>query len=166
MEDIVIHETKTNLRYNLGMFGKKQTKEPTEKQKIGEIGENLACEYLQKNGYKILDRNYSRKWGELDIVAKKGNIVHFVEVKTVSRRLDEASQGINNRVTHVTNDDSYRAEDNMHPWKLKRLGRAVQSYLLEKDISDDLDWQFDVVTVQIDTERGLHKISLVDDIVL
>lgn len=166
MEIIVIHETKLGLRYNLGMFGKKQTKEPTEKQKIGEIGENLACEYLQKNGYKILDRNYSRKWGELDIVARKGNIVHFVEVKAVSRHLEEGNQGINHLVTHVTNDDSYRAEDNMHPWKLKRLGRAVQSYLLEKDISDDLDWQFDVVAVQIDTERGLHKISLVDDIVL
>lgn len=157
MENIVIHETKTNLRYNLGMFGKKQTKEPTEKQKIGEIGENLACEYLQKNGYKILDRNYSRKWGELDIVAKKGNTLHFVEVKSVSRQLDG--------VIHVTND-SYRAEDNMHPWKLKRLGRAVQSYLLEKDISDDLDWQFDVVTVQIDIERGLSRISLIDDLVL
>lgn len=163
---IVIHETKRCLGYNLGMFGKKQTKEPTEKQKIGEIGENLACEYLQKNGYKILDRNYSRKWGELDIVARKGNIVHFVEVKSVSRHLYD-------NVIHETfdagmtqNNDSYRAEDNMHPWKLKRLGRAVQSYLLEKDISDDLDWQFDVVTVQIDTEKRLHKISLVDDLVL
>lgn len=165
MEDIVIHETKTNLRYNLGMFGKKQTKEPTEKQKIGEIGENLACEYLQKNGYKILDRNYSRKWGELDIVARKGNIIHFVEVKSVSRLIGGSADEADSYVTRGTQDE-YRAEDNMHPWKLKRLGRAVQSYLLEKDISDNLDWQFDVVTVQIDTERGLHKISLVDDIVL
>lgn len=166
MDNIVIHETKSSLMYNLGMFGKKQTKEPTEKQKIGEIGENLACEYLQKNGYKILDRNYSRKWGELDIVARKGNIIHFVEVKSVSRHLGGDTNNTNNSVTHVTGNDSYRAEDNMHPWKLKRLGRAVQSYLLEKDISDDLDWQFDVVTVQIDTEKGLHKISLVDDLVL
>lgn len=177
MDNIVIHETKSSLMYNLGMFGKKQTKEPTEKQKIGEIGENLACEYLQKNGYKILDRNYSRKWGELDIVSRKGNIIHFVEVKSVSRHLGGDTNNTNNSVTHVTpvveqsslrgrQNDSYRAEDNMHPWKLKRLGRAVQSYLLEKDISDDLDWQFDVVTVQIDTERGLHKISLVDDLVL
>jgi len=140
------------------MFNKKLPKEPTEKQKIGKIGENCACEYLEKNGYKIVDRNYLRKWGELDIVAKKGNKIHFVEVKSVSR------ETINN-VTHET-EDGYRPEDNMHPWKLKRLGRAVQSYILDKDVSDDIDWQFDVVTVYIDMGRRLSKVFLLEDVVL
>lgn len=139
------------------MFGKKEHKEPTEKQKIGKIGEDLANKWLISSGYEILDRNYSKKWGELDIVAKKGKVIHFVEVKSVSRDLSE-------NVTHVT--DSYRPEDNMHPWKLKRLGRAIQSYLLDKDISDDLDWQFDVVTVLVDVNRGLSKISIIEDVVL
>ena len=133
--------------------------EPTEKQYIGKMGENYACEYLEKNGYTIVDRNYLRKWGELDIVARKANVIHFVEVKSVSRNFSE------DNVIRETND-SYRAEDNMHPWKLKRLGRIVQSYLLDKDISDDLDWQFDVVTVYIDLNRGLHKVFILDDLVL
>jgi putative endonuclease len=134
-------------------------KEPTEKQKIGILGEGYASEYLKRNGYKIMDRNYLRKWGELDIVAQKERKIHFVEVKSVSREMS------GDNVIHETND-SYRAEDNMHPWKLKRLGRVIQSYLIDKDISDDIDWQFDVITVYIDLNKGLHKVFLLEDVVL
>ena len=150
------------------MFGKKESKAPTEKQKIGQIGEDCACEWLVKNGYKVIERNYLRKWGEIDIIAKKGNKIHFIEVKSVSRpirsedtlRALATSNGINEM------NDSYRAEDNMHPWKLKRLGRVVQSYLLEKNTSDDIDWQFDVVTVYIDMNKRLSKVFLLEDLVL
>lgn len=141
------------------MINRKPPKEPTEKQKIGRIGEDCACQYLKKLGYVILDRNYLKKWGELDIVAKKGNMVHFIEVKSVSRQISGKD------VIRETND-SYRAEDNMHPWKLKRLGRAVQSYLLDKDISDDIEWQFDVATVYVDMNKRLSKVFLLEDIVL
>ena len=139
------------------MFNKKFTKEPTEKQKIGQMGEDCACEYLEKNGYKIIDRNFLKKWGEIDIIAKKGKKIHFAEVKSVSSDLSN--------VTHVTND-SYRAEDNMHPWKLQRLARTIQSYLLDKDIPDDVDWQFDLVTVYIDMDKRLSRVFLLEDIVL
>ncbi len=144
------------------MYGKNFSKEPTEKQKIGKIGEDCACEYLEKNGYKVLDRNYSRKWGELDIVAKKDKKIHFVEVKSVSRVISDSRD---NFISSQINDN-YRPEDNMHPWKLKRLGRAIQSYLLEKDISDDIDWQFDMVTVYIDMSHKRHEVFMLEDIVL
>jgi len=125
-------------------------KKPTEKQIVGRVGENFACEYLKKLGYKIIDRNYLKKWGEIDIVAKKGNNIHFLEVKTVTR---------------VTNS-YYRPEDNVHSWKLQRLGRVIQSYLLDKDISDNIEWQFDVVTVYLDADKGLVKIEIIDNLVL
>jgi putative endonuclease len=48
----------------------------------GNKGETLAAEYLAKKGYKILQRNYRSKWGEVDIIAKTKDIVVFVEVKT------------------------------------------------------------------------------------
>lgn len=48
----------------------------------GNEGERLAAEHLQVKGYKILQKNYRSKWGEIDIVAKIDNIVVFVEVKT------------------------------------------------------------------------------------
>ena len=140
------------------MFNKKFVKEPTEKQKIGQIGEDYACEYLKRNGYKVIDRNYLKKWGEIDIIASKAKKLHFVEVKSVSRE-------INDNIVHETKD-SYRAEDNIHPWKLKRLGRAIQSYLLEKDISDDTEWQFDIITVHIDIIKKTHLVFLIEDIVL
>ena len=139
------------------MYNKKFTKEPTNKQKIGQVGEDSACKYLESNGYRILDRNYLKKWGEIDIIAMKDKRIHFVEVKSVTRS--------ENIVTHVTND-LYRAEDNMHPWKLKRLGRAVQSYLLDRNVSDETEWQFDVVTVEMDESRKPLKVILLEDIVL
>ncbi|MBA3733330.1 YraN family protein [Patescibacteria group bacterium] len=141
------------------MINNKIPKPPTEKQIIGRKGEDLACEYLLKEGFSIADRNYNRKWGELDIVAKKGKKIHFVEVKSVTREISD------NNVIHETKE-GYRPEDNMHPWKLQRLGRAVQSYLLEKDIPDNVDWQFDVVTVYIDENKRLHKVFMLADIVL
>lgn len=140
----------------------KTPKEPTEKQKIGRIGEDFACKFLEKNGYKIVQKNYLRKWGEIDIIVTKDKKIHFVEVKSVSREIDFAQEG---NVIRETND-SYRPEDNIHPWKLQRLGRAIQSYLLEKDISDDVDWQFDVVTVYINTTKNLHCVFLLEDVVL
>ena len=49
---------------------------------IGKIGENIACDYLIKNGYKIICRNYRNRFGEIDIIASFKNEVVFVEVKT------------------------------------------------------------------------------------
>lgn len=133
------------------MFNKNFLKEPTDKQKIGKMGEDLTTEYLYGIGYTIIERNYLKKWGEIDIVTKKGKIIHFIEVKSV---------------THVTDIGGYRPEENMHPWKLQRLARAVQSYLLDRNVSDETEWQFDLVTVRIDTDKGLHKIEVLEDIVL
>jgi|SRR3989344_6165432 len=153
------------------MFNKKSPKSPTEKQIIGKIGEDSACDYLKNRGYLIVERNYLKKWGELDIVAKKDKKIHFVEVKTVSRNL------LNQNVIRETpvveqnsvlsrQNDGYRPEDNIHPWKLQRLGRAIQSYLLDRDIPDEVDWQFDVVTVYLDMNKKLSNVFLLEDVVL
>ena len=135
-------------------------KKPTDKQIIGKIGEDNACEYLRKKGYQIIDRNYLKKWGEIDIVAKNDKKLHFVEVKSVTQVTPSGVLSINRA------NDSYRPEDNMHPWKLQRLSRVIQSYLLDKDVSDDTDWQFDVVTVYLDTNKRLLKINFLEDVVL
>jgi putative endonuclease len=51
------------------------------RQHIGRAGENLAAEHLVRRGYKILERNYRTRWGELDIVAFDGHTLVFCEVK-------------------------------------------------------------------------------------
>ena len=118
----------------------------SKKRQFGNIGENVACVYLEKHGYTILERNYLRKWGEIDIVAQKGAITHFVEVKSVS------------------SETLYRPEENVHPAKLRRLARAIQTYILEKNI--DGDWQLDIVMVRIDETARQAKVEILENIVI
>ncbi len=125
----------------------------TEKRKLGDIGENIACDFLKRRGFEIVERNYLRKWGEIDIVAKKSGIIRFIEVKSVS-----------GKVSGVTAKDNYRPEDNMHPWKLKRLSRVMQTYLLEKKL--DCDWQLDLVTVQIDQENRKARVEMIENVII
>ena len=54
------------------------------KKETGSVGENIATEYLVKNGYKILHTNWTCRWGELDIIAQKKQNLAFFEVKTRS----------------------------------------------------------------------------------
>ncbi|MFA6586292.1 MAG: YraN family protein [Candidatus Paceibacterota bacterium] len=130
----------------------------SETQKIGEIGENIATKFLMKHGFLILDRNYTKKWGEIDIIAEKANKLYFVEVKSVSRETL-------NTVTHETLDN-YHPEDNMHPWKLKRMSRTIQTYLLNKNIDEEKEWQVDLLVVFLDIKNRKAKVKVVSDIIL
>ena len=132
----------------------------TEKQKVGEIGENIAVKHLVKHKYKILDRNYRKKWGEIDIIAKKNNVFHFIEVKSVSCETWKYEK-IN--VSQETFGD-YQPEENVHPWKIKRLKRAIQSYLIEKNVSGETEWQLDIMAVFIDFSKKRAKIRITEDI--
>ena len=127
-------------------------------QKIGEIGENLAKRFLVKRNFSILDCNYTKKWGEIDIIAEKNNKIYFIEVKSMSRSdLDIDTHEI---------ESGHRPEDNMHPWKLKRLSRTIQTYLLSQEIPDEKEWQVDLLLVFLDLEGKKAKIKVVKDIIL
>ncbi len=128
----------------------------TQKQYIGRMGEGVACRFLVKKGYSVIGRNYRRKWGEIDVIVKKGEKIHFVEVKTVSCE--------NVRTfSHETLLDSYRPEDNVHPWKVKRLHRVIQSYLAEHNM-DEMDWQLDVVAVFLDITSREARVQSIENI--
>jgi len=127
-------------------------------QKIGEIGENIAIRFLMKHNFSILDRNYTKKWGEIDIIAEKGNKLYFIEVKSVSRITLE-------NVTYETLDQ-YKPEDNMHPWKMKRMARTIQTYLLSKKVPDEKEWQVDLLVVFLDLKDKKAKIKVVENIIL
>ncbi|BCZ17336.1 YraN family protein [Helicobacter sp. NHP19-003] len=76
----------------------------------GQLAENLACQYLQKQGCSIVCRNFYSSFGEIDIVALKGGVLHFVEVK--SRRQDEPLYAIT-------------------PHKLKKIQQTIDVYFQE-----------------------------------
>ncbi len=129
-------------------------------QKIGELGEDVACKYLEKHGFAVLERNYTKKWGEIDIIANKEGKLYFIEVKSVSRDLDHLNSAVEN-VTRGT----FRPEENMHPWKMKRLARTVSTYLIHKRIGNT-PWQFDLLVVCIDMSKRLARVKVVENVIL
>lgn len=130
----------------------------TVKQKIGELGENVAVKHFVKHSFTILDRNYRKKWGEIDIVAKKDNILHFIEVKTVSYPPAMTSSGEVGR-------GETNPEENVHFWKQKRLNRAIQTYLAEKNVSCETEWQIDIVAVFLNFKTRRAKIRVTENII-
>ncbi len=139
-------------------------------QKIGELGEDVACKYLEKQGFLIKERNYTKKWGEIDIIATKEGKLYFVEVKSVSRDSDNidvksddvtpaTAEGLAGR--HAT----FRPEENMHPWKMKRLSRTVGTYLIHNRIGNT-PWQFDLLVVYLDMNKRTAKVKVINNVIL
>ena len=126
-------------------------------QKMGEIGENVAAQYLERKGFLIKERNYTKKWGEIDIIAQKDETLFFVEVKSKS----VSDLGI----VDQSNETTGRPEDNMHPWKLRRLSRTIQTYLIHKRIGNT-PWQFDLLVVYLDIEKRKARVRKVENIIL
>lgn len=118
---------------------------------FGNIGEKLACQFLMKRGFKIVAQNYLKPWGEIDIVTTRDRVYHFIEVKTVKVTLGEVTQ------------ETFRPEENVHPKKLERMYRTIETYIAERGI--DADWQIDVVTVKIDQEQKRAQIEIIENIV-
>lgn len=112
-----------------------------ETKRIGDFGEDIAGKYLQDKGYQILDRNYSFRLpgdlqrGEIDIVAKKGDVISFIEVKTL-----EGPYFIG-------------PEEKVNFAKQKKLRITAESWLLKKKIPLNSKWQVDVIAIEIDSGK-------------
>lgn len=102
---------------------------------VGKGGEEVACQFLERRGYHVIERNYRRKWGEIDIIAEKGGVVRFVEVKAVSRE----------KMPDVSREMDYRPEELVHHSKLRKVARTAALYMEEK--RDNREYQIDVVGV-------------------
>lgn len=98
------------------------------KQQKGRIGEDVAVSYLEKKGYRILQRNYRFEHGEIDIIVEDGNILVFVEVK--ARRSKEFGE----------------PEDSVTTRKREKIRSTANGYLFENNI-DDKECRFDVVAI-------------------
>lgn len=109
-------------------------------QKIGQIGENIACKYLQNKGFSILERNFTLKCGEIDIIANRGEELRFIEVKTVTR------------ATNLIGKSEFRPEDGIHHQKMQRLARVCLVYADMKKLGDKIPWQIDVLAIEYDVE--------------
>lgn len=111
----------------------------------GDYGETLACECLKRQGYKILERNYRIRGGEIDIVAKDKDYLVFVEVKT--------------RYSHKYGLPS----ESMTPWKIRSLLKTAQFYLLRIDWGNG-PYRLDFVSVDFADDRDNPKLELIKNI--
>jgi putative endonuclease len=108
-------------------------------QMVGKVGEDIACRFLEQKGFTVIERNYTKPWGEIDVVTVKDNAVHFIEVKTIA--------------THNGDTPWVRPAENMTPSKMKKCERAAESYVLEKKVVGE--WFYDAVFVTLD--EGVKK---------
>lgn len=110
--------------------------------KIGNWGEKIAENYLKKQGYQILEKNFVFKIpghpqkGEIDIVAKKEETICFVEVKTLKNPKIKISP-----------------EEKINFSKKKKLIKTAESWLIKNKIPLNSKWQIDVITIKFDSNE-------------
>ncbi len=138
---------------------------------MGNLGEDIAEKYLRNKGFIILERNYLRKWGEIDIVTRGTGLewknsdvsyetsekVHFVEVKSVSY---ETKEELAWAVTHET----WRPEEMVHFHKMKQIRKVVESWLIENNWEGDI--QIDVIAVRIVSREKYATVKYIPNIIL
>lgn len=103
---------------------------------IGNLGESAVCDFLVRNGYKILKRNFTVRGGEIDIIAEKNGTIAFVEVKTRKEgSLTEAEQAIT-------------------AGKKRHIIRTAEIFL--EKLNEPRNCRFDVAAVQVSDRKVTH----------
>jgi putative endonuclease len=118
-------------------------------QKTGELGESVAVRYLEAHGYDIVERNYTKPCGEIDIVAAKEGMVHFIEVK---------AQKVSVHPATVT------PAENLHTRKAAKLRKVIALYMREKQ--PRTSWQFDLAQVYLNTDTRRARVVLAENLII
>jgi putative endonuclease len=112
-----------------------------EHNELGSLGEKMAVDFLQKNGYEILETNFVFQKAEIDIIAQKENTLAVVEVKTRS----SIEFGL--------------PQDFVKPKKIQLLVKAINEYVISNDL--DVDVRFDIISIYKDGKE--FKIDHLED---
>ena len=113
---------------------------PSPRGRLGREGEELACQFLREKGYAILATNYRCSWGEVDVIARDGGDLVFVEVRT--RR--SAGYGT--------------PEESLTPAKVRRLRATAQDYL-QNHADAEASWRIDLVCIRRSPDRAAPRIN-------
>lgn len=141
----------------------------------GKIGEDVACSYLIKRGFTVVQRNYRKRWGEIDIVAHDAQgLIHFIEVKAVSGRSGiRPNRGVSREALSL-DSIGHRPEDNVHNLKIARLRRTILSYMAESSFDriistykiSRISFCVDIVTVVMDFESRRARVDMLENVIL
>lgn len=150
----------------------------SKKRKKGNIAEEVVVSYLKNVGFQILDQNYLRKWGEIDIVAEKSRKIYFIEVKSsVLRNIDSFIGTYSNENWEIRILDDYDAVSretevifnpvwNMTNKKKVRFSRIIRTYLADRYHENMPDFQVDLVSVLLDFFQEIAYIRRIENILL
>ena len=115
------------------------------------MGEDIACQFLSRKGYKILERNYRRKWGEIDVIGEKAGVVRFIEVKAVSGDGGDFSREMDRL-----------PEELVHQTKLQKIARTAVLYMEEQ--KDNREYQIDVVGIIMNKTTRVARCRLFEQV--
>jgi len=117
---------------------------PTKRKEIGAIGEKLAADYLKKRDYKIIERNFRCREGEIDIIAQKSDCLVFVEVRT------------KRNITFGTPEESVTLS------KREKLISLADAYLQSCD-KTPISWRIDVVAVELGPNNKVSRLEHIEN---
>ena len=101
---------------------------------VGRAGERVAAAYLVANGYRVLARNYRRRWAEIDVIAQRDGMLVFVEVRTrCGEPLDSASPRSGRVLSLSKGEPLGRPEETFTAATRQRLRRHAQAYAAWRD---------------------------------
>ncbi len=121
----------------------------SENASIGQVGEKVAEDWLANRGYEILGRNYRKKFGEIDIIAKKQGILHFVEVKA----------------SRFVADSAFLPEIRVNWKKARKLRNICKIYIQELAVPDEIPWQIDVAAVLLGEDNQVKSFEFFENAV-
>jgi len=111
------------------------------KNQLGVYGEKCISRFLERRGFKVLEKNYSCRYGEIDLIAEKDEKIVFVEVKSRKKEYFPISTVV-------------------IPSKQKKIVKTARHYVFKKQINDKV-LRFDISTVVFDSNR--YKISYLEN---
>lgn len=112
-------------------------------QELGFLAENIAARHLESGGYEILERNYRKPWGEIDIIARKNGVVVFVEVKANRQEFG----------------DGFSPEVRVDWKKMRKITRTASLYLEHELCDMDCEWQIDIIAVTFNPAKKTAKLK-------
>jgi len=123
-------------------------------QKTGEYGEEICVQFLKNAGHIIIERNYTLRIGEVDIITKKDEVLHFIEVKSVSCE----------NTQDISRETVYNPAENVTHEKISKIQKTIFHYLKENNVSRDTKHQLDIYLVYIDSRNIRHKIERIENV--
>lgn len=117
---------------------------------LGKLGEDIIVKYLKKNrGWKVIGRNFSKPWGEIDIIARDKDTIIFVEVKALDCK----------------NVKYFKPEEHFDHKKRQRVIKTAFAYLIEKKYLDDVDYRIDLAALEINSENKIARLRYYENVI-